>query len=95
MRSAKPDVTIAIVTVANTSWNTMYNMPGMIVLYGPGAFILTPFKPRLLKLPINPPTSGPNARLYPISTHWMLTSAKATNDSVIMSMKFFFRTRPP
>src|SRR5208337_1985846 len=80
IRSAKPDVTIAIVTVANTSWKTMYSIPGINALYGPGAFMLTPFKPRLLRFPTNPPISGPKASEYPISTHWMLTSAKATNE---------------
>src|SRR5512136_1515628 len=50
MRSANPDVIIATVTVAKTSWNTINNSPGIAALYGPGS-IPTLFSPIYSRLP--------------------------------------------
>ena len=86
MRSAKPEVTIAIVTVAKTSWNTMNS--NQVSRCWTDRVPYPRCSGQDIQIPINPPISGPNASETPI-THWILTSANATNDRVIIEMKFF------
>jgi len=44
---------------------------------------------------MTPPTSGPNAMLYPTRTHSTLISPRTMNDWTTVPKTFFRRTIPP
>jgi hypothetical protein len=95
MRSAIAPVINAGVMTANIIWYTAKARCGVVVAYTSLGACPTPRKPQNSRPPIRPPTSSPNASVYPISTHRTVTSPRAKNDCMIVPSTFLARTSPP
>ena len=72
MRSANPEVTIAMVTVANTSWKTMYNIAGTDRAVGTGVHTHT-IQTEVLQVTDEPANIRTECQRvsdqYPLETH--------------------------
>ncbi len=94
MRSMTAPEKRATVMPANIAWKAAKSRCGSSAEYvGLGAPV-TPANPTHSKPPIQD-DPGPKARLYPIRTHWTVTTPSAPRLMSMVLRALLVRTRPP